>query len=58
MARMADKHLQGVVVGCIRRILKEMEMDGMHQIHLAKDKNKWWGNDSGLPARYAVQRVI
>jgi len=46
------------VVGCIRRILKEMEMDGMHQIHLAKDKNKWWGNDSGLPGRYSVQRVI
>lgn len=37
---MGDKYLQGVVVGCIRRILKEMEMDCMDQIHVAKDKDK------------------
>ena len=41
-----------------RRILKEMEMDGVDLIHLPKDKDKWWGNDSGLPGRYVVQRVI
>jgi hypothetical protein len=35
-----------------------MKIDGVDQIHLAKDKGKWWGNDSGLPGRYAVQRVI
>jgi hypothetical protein len=60
MARRGEKYLLGVVVGCIRRILKEMEMemDGVDQIHLAKDKDKWWDKDSGLPGRYAVKRVI
>jgi hypothetical protein len=58
MARMGDKYLQGVVVGCVRRILKEMKMDGVDQIQLAKDEDKWWGNDSGLPGRYDVQRLI
>jgi len=41
MGRMGDKYLQGVVVGCVRRILQEMKMDGVDQIHLAKDKDKW-----------------
>ena len=58
IARMGDKYLQGVVVGCVRRILHEMKIDGVDQIDLAKDKDKWWGNDSSLPGRYAVQRVI
>jgi hypothetical protein len=58
MAHMGDKCLQGVVVGCIRRILHDIEMDGVDQIHLAKDRGKWWGDDSGLPGRYAVQREI
>jgi hypothetical protein len=58
IARMGDKYLQGVVAGCVRRILQEMKMDGVDQIHLAKEKNKCWGNDSGLPGCYAVQRVI
>jgi len=40
MVRMGDKYLQGVVVGCITRILKETEIDGMDQIHVAKDKDK------------------
>jgi len=43
MVRMGDKYLQGVVVGCIRRILKEMEVDGMDQIHVTKDKDKGLG---------------
>jgi len=46
------------VVGCVIRIPQEVKMDSVEQIHLAKDKDKWWGNDSGLPGRYAVQRVI
>jgi hypothetical protein len=58
MAHMGGKRLQGVVVGCIRRTLQGMEMDGVDPIHLAKDRVKWWGDYSGIPGRCAVQREI
>jgi hypothetical protein len=35
-----------------------MEMDGVDQIHLAKDRVKWWCDDSGLPGRYSVKQKI
>jgi hypothetical protein len=35
-----------------------MEMDGVDQIHLAKDRVKWCYDDSGLPGRYSLKREI
>jgi len=38
MARRGDKYFQGVGVGCVRRILQEMKMDGVDHIHLLRTK--------------------
>jgi hypothetical protein len=38
MARMGDKYLQGAGVGCVRRILQEIKMDGVDRIHLLRTK--------------------